>query len=738
MIRLEGISKYYNSDANVVLGLRRVNLELNLGEFVAITGESGSGKSTLLNVISGLDKYDEGELFVNGEETSYFSVEEQEQYRKQYVGFVFQNYNIIDSFTVLENVMAALMIQGYDPKTRKARALELIDKVGLTSHKNHRASKLSGGQKQRAVIARALAKDCPIIVADEPTGNLDSKTGEMVMALLKEVAKDKLVIVVTHNYEQAAPYVTRKIRMYDGEIVEDKVFHPTDKVKPTDPKAPVNLAILDVFIMALMSIFRMPKKSILVFITLLFAMVGVNSLYALNNYVPFISTGGGSYNNLFPNNFDGRVIVTKKDETAFTQTELDALLNKSDVIDLIHNDFLLDQYYYVTDNDDPYNGIEGTPYLSTYVKTEELSSGRLPENKNEIVVRNLGWKTSTYQINDVISTHYGFEYYEIYDSDITARYEQFDMTVVGILDGDYGLYDVVLHPDFFNQNVTNTINPNNFLAARYISSEFSLVYEDVSYYNNSQQSIGINDTLPDNQILIHPNLVNYVATRMGIEEAEVLTKSFVWTKLPGKFVGEKETTVTIANTSNSEKYAYWMNSKTYLSLTSEGPYQITLLVKDAFDADKVMSGLSDDYHTIHPASYQGESWGIGGLSFLAVMAFGLLVGFLYIIINLVIKSVIQSRKKDFVIFRSIGASKKDLKRMLVIEQVIYSFVSYILAIITLFIMNTLIEDFKVMRFIEIGFYFVSYALFLGALLLITRKFSIRLFGRSVITTLKSE
>ncbi|PKK87594.1 MAG: hypothetical protein CVV63_00485 [Tenericutes bacterium HGW-Tenericutes-8] len=737
MIRLEGISKYYNSDANVVLGLRRVNLELNLGEFVAITGESGSGKSTHLNVISGLDKYDEGELFVNGEETSYFSVEEQEQYRKQYVGFVFQNYNIIDSFTVLENVMAALMIQGYDPKTRKARALELIDKVGLTSHKNHRASKLSGGQKQRAVIARALAKDCPIIVADEPTGNLDSKTGEMVMALLKEVSKDKLVIVVTHNYDQAAPYVTRKIRMYDGEIVEDKVFNKTEPVKPTEPKAPVNLAVLDVFIMALMSIFRMPKKSILVFITLLFAMVGVNSLYALNNYVPFLATGGNSWNDLFPNNFEGRVIVTKKDDTAFTQLELDELLDRSDVIDLIHNDFLLDENFYVTDNADPYNGIEGRPYLSTYVKSNELSSGRLPQNKNEIVVRNLGWKTTTYAINDIVNIHYGFEYYEIYESDITARYEQFEMTVVGILDGDYGLYDYVVHPDFFNQNVTNTINPNNFLAARYINVEFSLAHEDIYYYAD-YRSVGIDDSLPDNQISIHPNLLDYFATRMGVEASVVLSSSFVWTKFPGKFEGEKQTTVTIANTSANEKFPYWMNSKTYMSLTSEGPYQITLLVKDAFDADKVMRGLSDEYHTIHPASYEGESWGIGGLSFLTVMAFGLLGGFLYIIINLVIKSVIQSRKKDFVIFRSIGASKKDLKRMLVIEQVIYSFVSYILAIIALFIMNTLIEDFKVMRFIEIGFYFVSYALFLGALLLITRKFSIRLFGRSVITTLKSE
>ena len=142
MLKLTNISKYYHSNDIVALGLRKVNLEFKLGEFIAVTGESGSGKSTLLNVISGLDTYEDGEMYVNDEETSYFSIEEWESYRRQYIGFVFQNYNIIDSYSVLENVMVALTIQGYDPLKRRARALELIDKVGLSSHVHHKASKL--------------------------------------------------------------------------------------------------------------------------------------------------------------------------------------------------------------------------------------------------------------------------------------------------------------------------------------------------------------------------------------------------------------------------------------------------------------------------------------------------------------------------------------------------------------------------------------------------------------------
>jgi putative ABC transport system permease protein len=220
-LRLERVSKYYQSENNVSVGMKHISLSFHMGEFVAVTGESGSGKSTLLNVLSGLDKYEEGEMFIFSEETSHYQIKDFETYRRENVGFVFQNYNIIDSYTVLQNVMLALELQGFPSKERKARALKLIDQVGLTKQKNQKASKLSGGQKQRAVIARALAKDTPIIVCDEPTGNLDQASAEHIMSLLNDVSKDKLVIVVTHEFDQVAPYATRRIKMSDGEVVED-------------------------------------------------------------------------------------------------------------------------------------------------------------------------------------------------------------------------------------------------------------------------------------------------------------------------------------------------------------------------------------------------------------------------------------------------------------------------------------------------------------------------------------
>src|SRR5690554_2280761 len=227
LLKLENISKFYQSGSLVSVGITKINTEFNFGEFVAVTGESGSGKTTLVNVLSGLDTYQEGELYINDNETSHFFTKDWEKYRSNYIGFVFQNYNIIESYTVYQNVMIALEMENYPKENRKKRALELIERVGLLSHKNHKAAKLSGGQKQRTVIARALAKDCPIIVADEPTGNLDSESGNQIMSLLHEISKYKLVIVVTHNYTQVEPYATRRIKMHDGVIVEDKVIKKT-------------------------------------------------------------------------------------------------------------------------------------------------------------------------------------------------------------------------------------------------------------------------------------------------------------------------------------------------------------------------------------------------------------------------------------------------------------------------------------------------------------------------------
>ena len=231
-LQLQGIGKIYVSEGNVTVGIRGVDLSFERGEFVAITGRSGSGKSTLLNVISGMDTYEEGELSIEGNPTSHYRQPDWEKYREKYVSFVFQDYNIIDSYTVLQNVELALM-HIPDRRERRRRAIELLDRVGMKGHLKHKGSKLSGGQKQRTVIARALAKDSPIILADEPTGNLDAETSREIVSLLREVSRDKLLIVVTHNFEQVEEYATRHIRVFDGAIESDQVIAP-----PTPPDAP--------------------------------------------------------------------------------------------------------------------------------------------------------------------------------------------------------------------------------------------------------------------------------------------------------------------------------------------------------------------------------------------------------------------------------------------------------------------------------------------------------------------
>ena len=199
MIELKNVNKFYNSNGVTNLGLRNINLEFNKNEIVAITGDSGSGKSTLLNVITKIDTFDDGEIYYKGNETSYFSISDMDDFRKNKVGFIFQNYNIIDSYTVLENVMVPLLLRGFSKSEASIKAKDLIYKVGLTNRIKNRGSKLSGGEKQRCVIARALASDCEILACDEPTGNLDSKTGKEIIDLIKEISKDKLVLIVTHD-----------------------------------------------------------------------------------------------------------------------------------------------------------------------------------------------------------------------------------------------------------------------------------------------------------------------------------------------------------------------------------------------------------------------------------------------------------------------------------------------------------------------------------------------------------
>lgn len=221
MLELKNITKDYIVAGGVVNALKGISIKFRKNEFVSILGASGCGKTTLLNIIGGLDTYTSGDLVIEGKSTKEYGDGDWDTYRNHSIGFIFQSYHLIPHQTILQNVELALLISGVDKEERRKRAIEALEKVGLGDKLNNRPNQLSGGQAQRVAIARALINDPEIVLADEPTGALDSKTSVQIMELLKEISKDRLVIMVTHNPELAEEYSTRIIRLFDGEVTDD-------------------------------------------------------------------------------------------------------------------------------------------------------------------------------------------------------------------------------------------------------------------------------------------------------------------------------------------------------------------------------------------------------------------------------------------------------------------------------------------------------------------------------------
>lgn len=386
LLELKGIGKIYVSEGNVTVGIRGVNLSFDKGEFVAITGASGSGKSTLLNLLSGMDSYEEGELLIEGEPTSHYLQKDWEEYRKQYISFIFQEYNIIESFTVLENVELALM-NIPDRRERRARALELLRRVGLEKFIHHKGSKLSGGQKQRTVIARALAKDSPIILADEPTGNLDSKTSEEIVSLLREVSQDKLVIMVTHNFDQVEHCATRHIRIFDGAVESDQTLVAPapltetrlQTVQPSaPPKSTRRQTLSNGLSLGRVRFRAMPKLSI--FLCLLMTLTSLALCFYSATSVDTDGLFDPSY--MF-HHVKGRTVITRADGGIISEEELEALAERVGADSSVLYDYMIDQ----TTSCWP-AGTNETAQTCRYGLAKGLSvdGGRLPETAGEVVL----------------------------------------------------------------------------------------------------------------------------------------------------------------------------------------------------------------------------------------------------------------------------------------------------------------------------------------------------------------
>ncbi len=282
-LELKDIVKVYGEGDFAVNALKGINLTFRKNEFVSILGPSGCGKTTLLNIIGGLDRYTSGDLVIEGKSTKKYTDKDWDAYRNNCIGFVFQSYNLIPHQTVLSNVELALELSGVPSAVRKERALAMLERVGLKGQEHKKPNQLSGGQMQRVAIARALVNDPEIILADEPTGALDSETSVQIMDLLAEIAKDKLVIMVTHNGELAEKYSTRVIRFLDGEMQSDSDPYVSEKTGEGKRMRKPKMGFKTAFALSLKNLFSKRARTILTSVAGSIGIIGVALVLALSN-----------------------------------------------------------------------------------------------------------------------------------------------------------------------------------------------------------------------------------------------------------------------------------------------------------------------------------------------------------------------------------------------------------------------------------------------------------------------
>ena len=288
MLKLNNIKKNYETGNESVKALKGISIEFRENEFVSILGPSGCGKTTLLNIIGGLDHYTSGDLIIDGISTKKYKDRDWDTYRNHRIGFVFQNYNLITHQSVLSNVELALTLSGVDKQTRRKKAIEVLEKVGLKDQMYKKPNQMSGGQMQRVAIARALVNDPDILLADEPTGALDTKTSVQIMEILKEISKDRLIIMVTHNPELAEKYSSRIINLLDGEVTSDSKPYSSkkeEKLKTSDNNKKTSMSFLTAMNLSLNNLMTKKGRTILTAFAGSIGIIGIALILSISNGV---------------------------------------------------------------------------------------------------------------------------------------------------------------------------------------------------------------------------------------------------------------------------------------------------------------------------------------------------------------------------------------------------------------------------------------------------------------------
>ena len=691
MIKLERVSKIYNNNGVLTTGLHNINLELEKNEIVAIVGESGSGKSTLLNVLTKMDSFDEGEYYYKCNETSYFDVNDMDNFRKDKVGFIFQNYNIIDSYTVLENVMLPFIIKGENKKDAKIKAKELINKVGLNNRIKNKGTELSGGEKQRCVIARALASDCEILACDEPTGNLDSKTGEEIIKLIKEVANDKLVLIVTHNYDQVKDIVTRKIKIKDGEIIEDVIFQK--KEKDPDEKLeleykPINNKIkLDI---AKDNIKNTPKKTIFTSVVLFFVAMFSLFLFQGINYL----TNNQSYINNFVYKGEDKIIVYDINNKELDIKKLENISKKYVVNDFYRSN---NNLYFRIDNSAIVNSFNYEEYPYNY----KLDEGRKANNGNEVEIL----LPSTYSGEDFLNQN-------ITINDMNYKYK-----IVG--------YQI-------REDITDIVFTNNkqiedlLLINRILSYKVEIKYKTGYQIREIDLNVEFNNDLENSYIEIDKS---YDLNNVIIED-----KNIVYSDLYEFDYNLK--TLEIKTGENNKIIV----GQDFINCVKQKPYEVSIYPDNIFIAENKLNNINYSYIRVktYDTTNSMQRFINNIMSYLMMLLSSLTIIIIFFISYIILAKIYTSRKKDYVILRTLGISKFDMKGIVINEIMSLTLIITILSYLIIFIISRFTNKGIMIIFNNISIfgsilYFIIMILF-GYL--IARRFNRKLFKFSVNSTLK--
>ncbi len=403
MLQLKDIKKQYVTGDTTVQALKGINLQFRKNEFVSILGPSGCGKTTMLNIIGGLDKYTSGDLIINGVSTVEYKDADWDNYRNHSIGFVFQSYNLIPHQTVLGNVELALTLSGVGKKEKRKRAVKALQQVGLGDQLNKLPNQLSGGQMQRVAIARAIVNDPEIVLADEPTGALDSETSIQVMQLLKQIAKDRLVIMVTHNPNLADKYSSRIVRLLDGQVIEDtNPYEAKDsELEHKKPGKKAAMSIWTAFSLSLRNLFTKKARTILTAFAGSIGIIGIALILSLSsgfqNYIYDVQQDALS-------NYPLTINSTNVDMASFFQSSgsnQDREEYPDD--DTVHsNNFLGDMFNSMTDSIVQNDLKSLKKYLEENIDRDKISGIQYTYNFNYNIYTEDGYKLNPYEMPDVL------------------------------------------------------------------------------------------------------------------------------------------------------------------------------------------------------------------------------------------------------------------------------------------------------------------------------------------------